>query len=125
MEVFLMVNRVSGPARQGYRGGRVPAYPEGTQVWPLQIRPLSDEHYAKAIVLGSGNAAQGVRIALDRATLNESQAGAPRTRMAAEDWIALRKIKARLGMPYEDNEDDEDAAPLPPAADDDLDSFDD
>jgi hypothetical protein len=101
-----MSNPTSGSERRGYRGGRTRTYPKSVLTWHLQVRALSDEQYAKAIVLGSGNAAQGVRIALDRTELQGAQAAAPRTRAEAETWVALRKARISAGVSTDDEEDD-------------------
>jgi len=61
-------NFTRGSDRKGYRGGRKPAYPEGTITRIQRIR-LSEAHVAAATLFGRGNAARGIRLALTAAAL--------------------------------------------------------
>jgi hypothetical protein len=71
-------NTTSGPGRRGYRGGRKPIHPLGTETHPLMLR-VSDAEYAIAVLLGNGFATKGIRQALALAAPG-LPAGSPTTR---------------------------------------------
>lgn len=76
------------------RGSRKPVYPEGTQTETRSIL-LSDAEWAKAVLLGNGNTATGVRRALKFTPLDARDKDAPRDRLGAWNFVRLRKIRER------------------------------
>jgi hypothetical protein len=84
-------NTTFGANRRGYRGGRKPTHPPGTELFPLSVR-LSDSEYAIAINLGAGNSAAGMRRALTFAA-QLLPPGSPQTQAEAMTHARLHRKK--------------------------------
>jgi hypothetical protein len=82
-------NTTSGEGRKGWRGGRVSAYPPGTDLSPVMAK-LSSAEYAIAVLLGDGFAAKGVRRALILAAPSLPP-GSPQTRDEALEYVRIRR----------------------------------
>lgn len=93
---YLGGNKTFGTNRKGYRGGRIPTYPKDTVTWPITVK-LSDQDYAIAVYLGLGNAARGVRIAIQHAAGRLAPTvSVPSTRIEAERIV--RPAKKRVAV---------------------------
>ncbi len=112
-----------GPGRKGYRGGRKPLHPPGTPLARL-VTTVSMSMHGVCRVLGGGNAAKGVRMAVEWAALsmplwaqNERQVaelleqrvyGKEQARKVA--WESRARLEKALRSFWDDTE------PMPPSS---------